>query len=280
MASSEVALLVVMLSVSPLLATPQDHPTAGTEPPPDAHLVRRFTGDIRAGLRAPFRRHHHWRRFWLSLTAIGVAAALDNEVRSDVQRNRTGTTDNISDAARPFGSVVPLVGFAATWITGRVRHNNELISIGVDGLEASAITGLLVTPSLKRAVGRARPFQEEGSSSFRPFSGNSSFPAGEPTEAFTAATVVSEHIHKPWVQASAWGAAGLVGLERINLDRHWLSDVTAAGFISHGITRFLVHRHRGAGEHPGGTLASRGSHIQVSPLARGDSRGLLFTFSF
>ncbi|MFQ5768069.1 MAG: phosphatase PAP2 family protein [Acidobacteriota bacterium] len=248
----------------------------------DAHVIRRTGEDIKAGFTSLFhRRGHHWRRFLIALAAIGAAGALDHEVRSAAQRNRNTTTDGLADDIRPFGSFVPLAGFATVWLVGHVRHRDDLISLGVDGLESSIIAGGLVTPALKQAVGRARPAQNKGSSSFSPFSGNSSFPAGEPTEAFTAAAVVSSHLDNRYVQAGAWSVAGLVGLERINFDRHFLSDVTAAAFIGVAVNRFVIRRRRlerGDTAYP--ALASRRREVRVAPVFGGGRRGALLRIRF
>ncbi len=185
-----------------------------------------------------------WRNLGLSALAIGGAMALDDEIRTSVQRHRSARGD---DAARTFRPIANLTGPAlllgGLWTGGVLAGNATLAAIGRDGVEASLLSVVLATPALKKAVGRARPDEGLGSTTFEPFSSFQSFPSGEATQAFTIAAVVAAHSENPWVEGIAWGTAGLVCLERIYLDRHWASDVVAGALIGTGIGHWVAHRH-------------------------------------
>ena len=58
------------------------------------------------------------------------------------------------------------------------------------------------------------------------------------------ASVIAAHSRRPWVDALAWSAATSIAWERLRLDAHWASDVTAGALIGAGIGRWVVRRNR------------------------------------
>jgi membrane-associated phospholipid phosphatase len=83
-----------------------------------------------------------------------------------------------------------------------------------------------------------------GPGNFHPFKHDYSFPSGHATGAFTFASVIASHYQSPWVDATAYGIAGLVGVARIRLDAHWTSDVLAGAVIGTLIGRHVVELNR------------------------------------
>ena len=72
-----------------------------------------------------------------------------------------------------------------------------------------------------------------------------SFPGGHAITAFSLATVVAMQYQKSvWVPIVAYSVATGVGLSRLTLDKHWLSDVLVSGVIGHVIGRLVVRNHR------------------------------------
>jgi len=116
------------------------------------------------------------------------------------------------------------------------------VAIAADGFEAVILSAAVITPVLKFSIGRARPYQEEGPSSFHPFGGDLSFPSGEATEAFAIASVVAAHPAPLWVKGGAWALAGAVGWARLHADAHWASDVVAGALIGSSVGQWVVHR--------------------------------------
>jgi membrane-associated phospholipid phosphatase len=227
-------------------ATAAGSPAAAATKAPS--YPRRVVSDLGALLSGPSRLDAAgWRRLGLGVAAVGLTAAFDESLRDVVQDHRSAGSDRFARAVRPLGQLgaVALVGGA--WIAGAASDNPALTAVGKDGIEASLLAAGLLAPVLERASGRARPETGEGPHSFHPFSGDVSFPSGEVTEAFAVASVISAHSRQPWVKGIAWGAAGLVGWERMNLDRHWASDVVAGALLGTGIGEWVVHRQRARG---------------------------------
>jgi len=94
-----------------------------------------------------------------------------------------------------------------------------------------------ITDGLKKKIGRQRPNQED----------DLSFPSGNASKAFTAATFASKNFHRAWGDSSTtqWADAGLytaAGLEawtRVETEKHYPSDVLAGAALGSFIARFL-----------------------------------------
>ena len=94
-------------------------------------------------------------------------------------------------------------------------------------------TGVIVW-GMKEIIGRKRPLDEEV--------GNPAFPSGHTAYAFAGATLLGNRY--PKLRIPLYIGAGLVGLTRIYLGRHYASDVIAGAAVG-TITGALVSRHRG-----------------------------------
>lgn len=138
-----------------------------------------------------------------------------------------------ADAMRPLAFLI----FAGTLFEGSTRAQDAAFT----SLEALALANL-GTNILKVTFGRARPFQNEGASSFEPFSGNSSFPSGHATTVFAGVM--------PWVfyypDSAMWILGGLAlatTTSRVALAFHWPSDVLGGAFMGTTTAWWLSRRH-------------------------------------
>ena len=94
-------------------------------------------------------------------------------------------------------------------------------------------TGVIVW-GMKEIIGRKRPLDD--------VVGNPAFPSGHTAYAFAGATLLGNRY--PKLRIPLYIGAGLVGLTRIYLGRHYLSDVIAGAAVG-TITGALVSRHSG-----------------------------------
>ncbi len=106
---------------------------------------------------------------------------------------------------------------------------NMLVTYAVSGLAISAI---------RYPLGRERPFREKGNYSFRPFSGNDSFPSGHTQIIFTVLMTLG---YEFGCEKYAFPAAFLVSFARVYLDKHWFSDI----FFSAVLTTVVAKNIRG-----------------------------------
>src|SRR5688572_3010837 len=214
--------------------------------------LRRVGADVRHTFTAPARwEGREWATAAGVAVGVGAAYAMDDEIRDIVQRNSSDDADDVLDAIEPVGQEYAYGLIGAFYLGGELFDDPRARAVGMDGLAASLIAMGLITQPLKIATGRSRPEEGRGSREFDPFGGDKSFPSGHATQAFALATVVSEHYDSPWVTATSYGLAGLVGLARLNNDEHWASDVLAGAAIGCFVGDVVVKfngRHRRDGD--------------------------------
>lgn len=222
----------------PLAIESRPATTSAAPLPPFVHRIR---GDLRSFADMPFTMtRRDWRDVAIAGAAIGAVGVFDRQIRNSVQ-SESASSRGLANDVRPLGQVGGLGLLALSWLGGHAAHNHKLVAIADDGFEAVTMTDVLVVPVLKAAFGRGRP-RNVGSDSDEFVMGGQSFPSGEASEAFAIASVITAHEHRWWVDAAAWGGAGLVGWARMRLDAHWASDVVGGAIIGASIGRWVVRR--------------------------------------
>ena len=235
---------------SPALA-PATAPASGSSAAPQG-FGKRLLADLLALVTKPAHMDaRDWTNLGFGTLAVVGTATLDPRVRTWAQDHRSTSSDDLATSIRPLGQWGAFAVLGATWLSGKVWSQPSLTSTAEDGLEAAIVAAGVVTPVLKEVVGRQRPSYGTGHATFKPFSGGASFPSGDVTLAFSVASVFAAHASSLWVKGTAWGLAGLVGWERIHLDRHWASDVVAGALIGSAVGNWVVRRHE-----PGGTTSA------------------------
>ena len=189
-----------------------------------------------------------WTHLALGVGLVGVVAGFDNRLRNTVQAHSTASSRNFANRIRPIGTWGGLATMGLLLGVGELANNASMASTGADGIEASLFAAGLVTPALQEFAGRQRPRTGQGDREFEPVSSASSFPSGEATEAFTLAAVVARHTTSPVLRGVAWGLAGLVGWERMQLDAHWASDIAAGALIGATVGSWVSDHNRSDGD--------------------------------
>lgn len=238
-------LLSAMLAGSAVRA--QDKPPASSPPgAPEAsapgflYLVRIDMRDVLGG---PVHwDSRQWGQFGIAMAGIGASALLDQTIREHEQNRNSPTADRIASTFEQFGEAGAFGVMGTFYVVGLARDDPRARSVGADGLIASVISGAIIAPVLKYAVGRVRPRDTEKTFEFHPFSGNSSFPSGHATEAFTVASVISTQYPSTWVRVVSYGSAALVGYARIHHQAHFFSDVVAGATLGTVTGMAVVHR--------------------------------------
>jgi membrane-associated phospholipid phosphatase len=112
--------------------------------------------------------------------------------------------------------------------------------------QASLYTGA-ITLILKTAIGRARPYMNEGTSSFYPFSSlldrYHSFPGGHTATAFVLSTILSRNAGPPWLKILAYLPAVFTPISRVYQDQHWMSDNVFGGALGFFVATWVVDTH-------------------------------------
>ncbi len=189
----------------------------------------------------------------LGMLAVGGAAAAGvHSIDRDTTRDFTGL--NINGAFTP-GAVIGSTPFQlgasiAAYGIGRALGRSCVARVGADLIQAQLLAEGL-TFVFKEATRRSRP---EGT--------GFSFPSGHTTVTFASATVLQRHFG--WkVGLPAYAVASYVAMSRVEMKKHYLSDVTFGAVL--GITA-------------GRTVPiGNGRRLLVSPIASEWGPGVGFT---
>ena len=162
--------------------------------------------------------------FWVGVgggLALAVHPADDNVNEALVDSD---FAHNFFAPGKYLGSLPVLLGTAtATYIVGRAKDQPRISHVGMDLIQALAISELM-TQTLKHVTNRERPDQSD----------HASFPSGHAADTFAFATALERHIG--WKYAvPAYIFSSYVAISRLPADRHWLSDAvfgSAVGIIA------------------------------------------------
>jgi len=160
------------------------------------------------------------------------------------------TTGKASQVVTKFGATYGLGVLAGFAGYGFLASDQKALETSYLAAEAFVTSGLW-TQVLKMIAGRERPgsrTQSGGkwtgpfSSSFsRHFTDFDSFPSGHTSTAFSLATVfASQYSETPVVPIISYSLAGLVGVSRISVNRHWPSDVFTGAVIGYLCARQVL----------------------------------------
>ncbi|MCC7415605.1 MAG: phosphatase PAP2 family protein [Acidobacteria bacterium] len=209
------------------------------EPPRPAWLkpFRDLLGDI-ASL------PHKDNTTWLTLGLASAAAAhrLDDQLSEHLSRVKR---QPFEPGAVVGGTPLELSASFAAYLIGRAAGRPRAMNAGADLIRAQLLAEILTT-GVKQTARRSRP---EGS--------GFSFPSGHTGVSFASATVLQRHFG--WkVGAPAYAVASYVAASRIQMRRHYLSDVVFGAAV--GIVA-------------GRTVTAGRSKLVLAPIAALDGRG-------
>jgi undecaprenyl-diphosphatase len=172
---------------------------------------------------------------------------LDLEMERHFEASVNGRNRQTAFRFSDIGNAGPGVLMLGTaYLIGHFGHHDKLTEATSLSAEALLDVGLWTTV-LKRATQRLRPAGGGDGSFFQqPGQGqsNASFPSGHASGAFALATVFSG-IYGPehrWVSWVSYGAAGLVGVSRVALGRHFTSDVVVGAAMGNSFGRMALER--------------------------------------
>ena len=178
---------------------------------------------------------------WVSLFSLAAIAGYADEGNFFVRLDQ-----NIFDAiydepprSEPLGTTMEIGTYLGD---GRTMLGVSLLLMAY-GDDRNRETGRLLTSTfistgvivwgMKEIIGRKRPLDD--------VVGNPAFPSGHTAYAFAGATLLGNRY--PKLRIPLYIGAGLVGVTRIYLGRHYASDVIAGAAVG-TITGALVSRHR------------------------------------
>lgn len=146
-------------------------------------------------------------------------------------------------ALNEVGNVNVVRPLALLFFVGTLASGDKRLQDAAFTSVEAIILSNLMTNALKGIVGRARPYQGRGATSFAPFSGNTSFPSGHATTVFALTTPWLLHYGNiPAATLFALGAG--TSIVRMADNVHWFTDVLVGTAIGFSTAYFLTRRHR------------------------------------
>ncbi len=216
-------------------------------------LVKSVYRDTKHVLTSPLR----WRQddvvklATLSIATFGMMIT-DKELQESVQKNRTRTSDQVSEWMKKYTKRVANLTIGGLYIYGLAYHDRRARETAFLCLESVALAEAITT-GLKHLVGRSRPFADKGAFDFNPLESpppqySLSLPSGHATTAFAFCSVVAARYPSWPVRLSLYGFAVTVSLARMNTNVHFLSDVFWGGIIGISVGKCLVALHERDGK--------------------------------
>jgi hypothetical protein len=206
-----------------------------------------------------------------SVAILGVAVTgayfleeyFDEQVRPAFH---IGVTTANSEMISNYGEIVALSLPAVFFLSGKMfawnsKESEKIKKVSTELVQTMAMT-ISTTYALKFSVSRERPNHED----------DYSFPSAHTSEAFAAATTIA--LNYPWyVGVPSLAAAGVIGMSRFDLEKHYLSDVVVgAGIGAFYSTLFHWINHRMVSRST--TRLSKKQQPAFMPLATNDTFGL------
>ncbi len=161
--------------------------------------------------------------------AILASSLLDKPADNWAQNHQAGTADKLGTATNALPAVLALgAGLLYTGIGGQPAASTAETALKAAGYTFAA------NLATRYVVGRARPIDEQGNSSFNGFNSTatqSGFPSNHMAIAFAVVTPFAQQHDMPWLYV----AAGATAFGRVQKRDHWVSDTVAGSFMGYAI---------------------------------------------
>jgi hypothetical protein len=184
-----------------------------------------------------------WLTFGGVVGTTALAFTVDEDVRDFMHRNHTDFLDKYTVVGRQYGEVVTagLIS-GVVYLGGLAAGSTDVRETGRMMIETLAYAGI-VTTVLKSALGRSRPYLNEGAFKFRGLQFKNehiSLPSGHSTVAFAMSSVLAARINNTYASIGLYSLAAFTAFQRMYDDKHWLSDTILGAAIGHFIGQAIV----------------------------------------
>ncbi len=188
---------------------------------------------------------------WLKVGVIGAGSFLiietvDQPARDFALKDRSYLHSVPIQAGRIWGELYsPVVLFAGFAAHSLIANDNSTRKIAYEIGQACLYAGAMEY-ILKSAIGRSRPYMNEGKSSYRLFTLNDdyhSFPSGHSAAAFAISTVLSRNVQPTWLKILVYLPAAITPFSRVYEDQHWVSSCFIGGLLGYFVADWVVDLH-------------------------------------
>ncbi len=179
----------------------------------------------------------------VALAATGVTLLADNSIRDNLKRNHSRFLDGVGDVGYDYGNANYAIAFSgAIYLGGKIFKDEKFTTTGRMLLESLLYAGITTTV-LKVAIGRSRPYTNDGPYRFNGFqlkTETTSMPSGHVTVAFAVSSVLAERFDNPFASVLIYTLAASTVFQRMYSDHHWASDCIPAAVIGYTIGKAVV----------------------------------------
>jgi membrane-associated phospholipid phosphatase len=190
---------------------------------------------------------------WIRAGVIGAGTVLlmetvDKPIRTFALDHPGNSKSVPIQFGRIWGEIYsPIIFFGAYATYSLLANDIGARKIGYEIGQASIYAGV-INYVLKVAIGRARPYLNEGPTTFRPFHSlftepYHSNPSGHATVAFVISTILSRNAKPVWLKVLAYVPAALTLVSRVYQDQHWTSDEFLGAAFGYFIATWVVDQH-------------------------------------
>lgn len=205
--------------------------------------IRTFRYDLRSlggGFKRIYTKPLHWQKkemmaALLIFAGVGILFSFDEEFSRWFRKQERYIPRFLKNFGWYYGS--PEINYPlnlALYLLGIMTGNASFRRTGIRLLTAASAAGLVQTIS-KKAIGRARPYKEEGKASFQPFTNKQdyySFPSGHSILSFTTGYAISKEFENPMQKLGIMSVASIAPASRLWAGAHWLTDVSLSLALS------------------------------------------------
>jgi membrane-associated phospholipid phosphatase len=236
--------------------SPDDAPAFPNAPSPSPNscdvsqlktCVKDFFAD-QAGIWTSPLRLHPQDALWLLPLAGATAVSLNYDVQTLQQVSTSPSRVRLGNDLSNAGAYGVIGVAGATYLVGKLTHNETARETGVLSLEAIADSSL-VTEVLKLATNRERPYVGTGQGRFWPdgtnrFTVDGSFPSEHATIVWAFSHVVADETPgHPWLHLGLYAVAAGVSAARVTSRNHFPSDVVVGSAIGYLVGGYVYRQH-------------------------------------
>jgi len=213
---------------------------------PDKQYFQNYLRDTKNVFTSPL----HWQSSdWVKAgLATGITIGLynfaDQNVREEVQKNRSDFFDTFANGPRLLGDGLFILGSQSLlYVYGASTDNSKLKRATLLSLESYVISGGIII--IMKSIGqRHRPYKNDGSDQWDGPSlslSNKSFPSGHSASAFAVATVfASVYKDVKFVPVICYSLASMAALSRVYDDVHWASDIFFGSVVGYFTAKSIL----------------------------------------
>jgi hypothetical protein len=149
-------------------------------------------------------------------TAALAVAPFDQEISSALR----GTSEPVGTIGDAAGGTIAMASIVGGTVTASLLSHSTRLKSAAFALAQATTVEIAIVQSTKYITQRERP---DGSDKL-------SFPSGHSAGAFTVAAVFSHYYGWKW-GVPLYAAAGFIAVSRVEMGKHWPSDVAAGATI-------------------------------------------------